>query len=289
MKKISILSVILTVLPLAGCIYSSSQRRIPLGEYLRAAHQNTASAIFFTNETDHSYSDYDYVVLDALLDNCPLNEKPVNTKFEYTNYLLYQATFFAGPADSFSWFSIYIYDSGFIKAESGNDNKKFDKGQGYTYKFDKESALYLIQLGKDRYNEINETINEERLKAEEEAKIENFFSNIKDSKTKRIAYYDSVNHCQYNIEDDEIFELIEDLDYERIDEQELSKVEYIDTLIEYSCSNDWSLKIQRDCISAIVHYKYEGTFGSYRASIYYFIDYDKTVELESKIKSLVNV
>ena len=170
---------------------------------------------------------------------------------------------------------------------------------GEWYEVDPTQAAYVINKAAERYNEIRNTQNEEKINYRNASQVGNFLAALDNSAQTTVKYKDIRSdgdlRSEFSFEDTDrsILNDLKEITFEEIDNYQIMD----DPSITYYVSEDWYLDIfnGHDQISyshACVRYRYESVYKHYHGRytnghIFYSLDSEKGVALANKIKAMM--
>ena len=248
-------------------------------------------------EEKNRHSDYELKVRDIIKNNVPNNKgSQIDSKGlvrENVDFVGYQLRADLSRLDNCI---IYVYDDGTVTTQAYGSGWGAPKPQFYVYDVGKTITDKIINEVKERYYEIDETLNNIYETVKEEATLDKFFTNVEESTTPALIKYhetrkdEKENSFNYHDDDRSVLNDLKELEYSPKD-----KDFTIDILpmITYGVTEKWTLQIfcgwdNANYDVAAIDYVYEGQYAGYYTThymFYYSINATKASALADKIRS----
>lgn len=191
---------------------------------------------------------------------------------------------------------IYVYEDGTITTQAYGGGWGAPKPQFYVYDVGKTITDEIISKTKERYYEINDTLNNIYETVREEATVDKFFANVEESTTPALIQYretrkdERQNEFNYHDDDKSILNSLKELEY--VPKEKGYSVDIL-PMITYGVTDEWTLQIfcgwdKANYDVAAIDYIYKGSYSSYYPShfrFYYSIDATKASAIADTIRN----
>ncbi len=191
---------------------------------------------------------------------------------------------------------IYVYEDGTITTQAYGSGWGAPKPQFYVYDVGKTVTDKIISEVKERYYEIDETLNNIYETVKEEATLDKFFTTVEESTTPALIKYretrkdEEENTFNYHDDDRSVLKDLKELEYTPKEKE--YKIDIL-PMITYGVTDNWTLQIfcgwnEANYDVAAIDYIYEGPYKGYYSThyvFYYSINTAKASALVETIRS----
>lgn len=283
--------ILLVPLMMMSCLLGSCTPKgefIEISEYANIVDQEGAGYFEFNETTTRDYECGVQNIFKKYTSDLTATKANVfpNGQCDYVSLAL------NGDYKNYSYFTIYVYSEGILNTYCSGSRK----AQQTTYAIDEQVAKSLIKEVKDRYDEINNIVQESENAAIEEHNIDKFFEAVESLEKKSFEYshriYDDKGYVEHsynyliNDNDGSLTSELKDVGYRYMPDHQSRRKDYC---IQYKINDGWYFELfNTDYYTAMVHYSYSNPFYETEVKMCYDInDRTKVDTLVEKIHNSV--
>lgn len=242
-------------------------------------------------EIKSEFEDYDLKVRDIILGKVRnQNGAPTKNRQNSVNYVSYDITSYI---DSYNHCSITIFNNGTIETyASGAGKLSAPKDQHYIYNVGESVANEIISKVKERYTEIETTLNECYEVVKERASLDKFFTNVEESETPALVEFSEMrqgkgqNDFTFHDDDRSVLNELKELEYQ---EKEKGFTTGMLPMLRYGYSSDWVLNVyctyEGDTYTASISVRDDGPYQRYQG-FYHYYEYFYSIN-QAKAEALI--
>ena len=284
-KKLLIIPVTIMCTLLGACSPSEVREERPainIDRWLEAAKDPSKDSnpgkFWYRDDKDikPEFDDYDLKVRDIILGKVK-NKKGAPTKKRQSsiNYVSYEITSYI---DRYYRCSITIFDNGTIETYASAYGKlSAPKDQRFIYTLGESVTSEIISEVKERYAEIETTINNQYEVVKERASLDKFFASVEDSEMPALVSFSEMrqnkgqNEFTFHDDDCSILNELKELEYQ---EKEKGFTTGVLPMLKYGFNRDWLLNIyctyEGDVYTASISVTDDGPYQRYQGFIRYY-------------------